>query len=351
MPRRIDLPSGTIANEGHSGYNSSMLSHHIRVGVLRGGPSNEYDISLESGKEILSALRTHFSDQYHARDIFIDKQGNWHIDGVPHAPEQAITKIDVVFNALHGAYGEDGKIQHFLEVHGVPFTGSGSLGSAVGMNKVLTKNMFQAHGIKTPRWKEISAAEIINNTDEVVRMLFNSWHLPLIVKPVASSSSVGVSLVRSYQELPEALAAAVIHGNVLIEEYIPGVEATCGVIEDFRGHELYSLPPIEIRPHASFFDHAGKYNGKYEEIVPARFSLETKKELEDLARAIHRVLGLRHYSRSDFIIHPRRGIYVLETNTLPGLTSESLVPKALRAVGSGIHEFAQHLLSLANKAK
>jgi D-alanine-D-alanine ligase len=328
-----------------------MSSHHIRVGVLRGGPSNEYDVSLESGKEILSALRTHFSDQYHARDIFIDKQGNWHIDGVPHAPEQAITKIDVIFNALHGAYGEDGKIQHFLETHGIPFTGSGALGSAVGMNKVLTKNMFQAHGIKTPRWKEISAEEIINNTDEVVRMLFNSWHLPLIVKPVSSASSVGVSLVRSYAELPEALAAAVIHGNVLIEEYIPGIEATCGVIEDFRGHELYSLPPIEIRPYASFFDHVGKYNGKSEEIVPATFSIETKRELEDLARAIHRVLGLRHYSHSDFIIHPRRGIYVLEINTLPGLTSESLLPKALRAVGSGIHEFAQHLLSLANKAK
>jgi D-alanine-D-alanine ligase len=148
--------------------------------------------------------------------------------------------------------------------------------------------------------------------------------------------------------LVPALTKAAEHGDsILVEEFIPGIEATCGVIEGFRDHELYALPPIEIRPHAGFFDYDAKYQGKSQEIVPATFSESIKKSLEELAGKVHRALGLRHYSRSDFIIHPRRGIYVLEVNTLPGMTDESLLPKALRAVGSDVHELIDHVIKLA----
>lgn len=328
-----------------------MSQSSIRVGVLRGGPSAEYHISLDTGKNIITALREDPAGTYHPQDIFIDKQGVWHIDGIPHAPEQALNKVDLIFNALHGSYGEDGKIQSFLEAHGMPFTGSDAMSSAIGMNKTLTKTVLKSHSIKTPRWLELSADDIQNDINQVVNKLFNSWHVPMIIKPVSSGSSIGVSLIRNYHELPQALNEAALHGNVLIEEYIPGIETTCAVIEGFRGQELYSLPPIEIRPENDFFDHSGKYESKAQEIVPATFSNELKKEIEEIARSVHRSLGLRHYSRSDFIIHPRRGIYVLEVNTLPGLTNESLLPKALRSVGSSIHDFTQHILSLANKAK
>lgn len=326
-----------------------MSLHHIRVGVVRGGPSSEYEVSLNTGKEVLSALRNHWTDQYNSHDIFIDRNGVWHIDGIATRPENALPRFDVIFNALHGTYGEDGKLQHFLESHGIPFTGSGSLASAVGMNKSLAKNIFKTHNILTPRWKEIPATSIRNDMDELVRKIFHTWHLPVILKPVTGGSSIGVTVVRSYAELPTALMHAVQHGNVLMEEFIEGKEATCAVIEGFRGQELYCLPTIEIRPHSGIFDYEAKYQGKSEEIVPARFPHETKQKIEELTTAVHRILGLRHYSRTDFIIHPRRGIYVLETNTLPGLTEESLLPKALRSVGSSIHEFAGHILSLAHR--
>lgn len=326
--------------------------HKPRIGVLRGGPSNEYDVSLNSGASVLFALRNQLEHLYHARDILIDKKGAWHLDGVEIAPETISSKIDVAFNALHGSYGEDGKVQDFLEAHGIPFTGSGSLGSAVGMNKILTKKICADHGIKSPYWKEVSSDSVRADVDAVAQQIFTTFILPAVIKPNSSGSSVGVSIVRNFAELVSALESAALHDDtILIEEFIPGIEATCGVVEGFRGHELYALPPVEIRPMTAFFDYEAKYQGKSEEIVPATFSDSIKKTLEDLSGKIHRALGLRHYSRSDFIIHPRRGIYMLEVNTLPGLTAESLVPKSLRAVGSDVHELVEHLIGLAQKKR
>lgn len=322
--------------------------HKPRIGVLRGGPSNEYDVSLNSGAAVLSALYEKLGHLYHARDILIDKKGTWHMDGIPFSPEDISTKIDVAFNALHGAYGEDGKVQAFLETHGMPFTGSGALASAVGMNKIISKKIFADHGIKSPYWIEVPSESVWSNNDSLSKEIFTTFIFPAVVKPASSGSSVGVSIVRTHPELFNALLLAAEHGDtIMIEEFVPGVEATCGVIEGFRGHELYALPPVEIRPHTGFFDYQAKYEGKSHEIVPATFSEGLKKDLEALATKVHQALGLRHYSRSDFIIHPRRGIYVLETNTLPGLTQESLVPKALRAVGSDVHELVDHLIHLA----
>jgi D-alanine--D-alanine ligase len=326
------------------------MKHIIRVGVLRGGPSNEYEVSLKSGATVLDVLRKHFDHLFHPRDIFIDRKGIWHIDCAPFSPLDLHTKVDVAFNALHGSYGEDGKVQALLEAHGVPFTGSGSLGSAVGMNKALAKKIFKDQGIKSPYWLEIASQKIRDHIEPEARKLFSSFVFPAVIKPTSSGSSVGVSVVRTFDELMKGLSSAADHGDsVLVEEYIPGIEATCGVIEGFRGHHLYTLPPVEIRPHAHFFDYSAKYEGKSDEIVPANLPESTKKSLEEAATKIHNALGLRHYSRSDFIIHPRRGMYVLEVNTLPGLTAESLVPKALRAVGSDVHELVEHLIKLALK--
>lgn len=336
-----------IGRKEDSGYNCGM-HNLIRVGVLRGGPSSEYEVSLASGASILDALKKNFEHRYHPLDVFIDRNGLWHIDGLQTDLDVVRSKVDVLFNALHGSYGEDGKIQSLLHAHGIPFTGSDALGSAVGMNKILAKKVFASHGIKSPYWKEISTGDINYDIDHVVHGLFSSFLFPAVIKPVSSGSSVGVTVVRDFSMLAPALIEAARHGDsVIIEEFIPGVETTCGVIEGFRGHDLYALPPIEIRPHVGFFDYEAKYQGKSQEIVPATFSESIKKSLEELASKIHKALGLRHYSRSDFIIHPRRGIYVLEVNTLPGLTGESLFPKSLRAVGSDTHELVDHIIGLA----
>jgi D-alanine-D-alanine ligase len=328
-----------------------------RIGVVRGGPCSEYEVSLRTGAAVINSLD---KEKYEPLDIIISKGGIWHIHGLEIEPHSAVRRVDVIFNALHGYYGEDGKIQQILEAHGIPFTGSGSLSSAIAMAKHLAKETFRRAGLKTPAHvlleNKIGQVEGRGGVDATKALLLahSKFALPYIVKPVSGGSSEGVSIVRSRGELADALEKAFEKGDsVLIEEFISGVEATVGVIEGFRGQALYTLPAVEIRTSGGFFDYEAKYGSKVEmqtrslEIVPATFSPSIKKELEHLAIAAHEALGLSHYSRSDFIVSPHRGIFILETNSLPGLTDESLVPKALAAVGSSLSELADHLVSLA----
>ncbi len=177
---------------------------------------------------------------------------------------------------------------------------------------------------------------------------------PSIAKPAALGSSVGVAIVNSYLDLEDALRKIFeMADSAIVEEFIKGREATCGVVDDFRGAEIYPLLPIEIAPppENSFFDYDAKYGGKSQEICPGRFSREESAEIQRLAVLAHQALGLRHYSRSDFIVNPRRGIFFLETNSLPGMTANSLFPKALEAIGCSQYQFVDHLLSLAMSGK
>jgi D-alanine-D-alanine ligase len=176
--------------------------------------------------------------------------------------------------------------------------------------------------------------------------------LPIVVKPLSLGSSVGVTIAKSLPHLQEAIKNAFFNSeDVLIEEFISGREATCGVLENFSGEEFNALPPIEIisKSASGFFDYDAKYNGQSEEICPGRFSAEEMVEIRRMASAVHKILGLRHYSRSDFILHPKRGIFFLEVNTLPGLTEASLVPKAIKASGSSLNALIDHLITLALK--
>jgi D-alanine-D-alanine ligase len=319
-----------------------------RIGVVRGGPSSEYEISLRTGAAVLDALDR---EKYEPLDIVISKDGPWHLHGLEIKPHEVVGRVDVIFNALHGYYGEDGKIQQLLEAHSIPFTGSGSLSSAIAMNKILAKEYFRRAGLKTPMHVLIEGgtAKKEINVGKAYLLAHSKFPLPYIVKPVSAGSSIGVSMIKSRNDFALALHKAFEFGDsVMVEEYILGIEANVCVIEGYRGKDLYVLPPVEIRPiDRNTFDYEAKYEGGSREIVPATFPTSIKTELERLAVAAHSALGLRHYSRTDFIISPRRGIFILETNSLPGLTDESLVPKALKAVGSSLSELAEHLISLA----
>jgi D-alanine-D-alanine ligase len=315
----------------------------IKVAVLRGGPSGEYDVSLKTGATVLK----HLPQKYEPYDVWIDKQGHWHRQGIAMKPNHALRSIDVVFNALHGEYGEDGKVQRDLDQLGIPYTGAGSLASAIGMNKILSKEQFKKAGIKTPIYKVL---EVTDDLDDKIVELFRTFPHPAVVKPATSGSSLGVSIVHTLAELREGVKNAFQYARkVLIEEYIKGKEATCGVVDNFRGKDIYALIPVEIVPQdKKFFDYEAKYQGKSQEICPPKsFTHDQKRELEELAVKVHQALNLRHYSRTDFIVSPKRGIYVLEVNTLPGLTSESLLPKSLHAVGMKLPDFFDHVLSLA----
>jgi len=319
--------------------------HRIVVGVLRGGPSSEYEVSLNSGATVLSNLD---QGKYEPRDIFISRDGTWNSSGREVPISKALQGIDVVFNALHGEYGEDGTVQRILDLYGMPYTGSNSLESAVAFNKQNTKNALRSTGIKMAQGMPFTL-QASEDIDQAAKDVFNSFPAPWVVKPLASGSSVGVSVAKDYHSLVDMLHTARTGSDrVLVEQYIQGREATCGVSDQFRGEDIYAFFPIEIIPPQgdSHWTYEAKYNGSSQEICPGNFTHDQKKEIEDISRMVHKNLGLRHYSRSDFIITPN-GIYFLEVNTLPGLTSESLLPKAVKAAGAKLSEFFDHLIQLA----
>ena len=315
----------------------------IKVLLLRGGPSSEHEVSLETGLSVLKHLP---KDKYQVTDVVISKKGEWLINGKKVSPEKIIKHYDVVFNALHGEYGEDGQIQAFLDKLGIPYTGSKATASKLSMDKVLTKeNVYPLKGIKEQRYVVIAPADRpvlekkLNNAKEYLS-------LPFIIKPVVGGSSVGLTLAKSVSEAIQHVQTLLNRGSVLIEEYIKGIEATCGVVEKLNGEDVLALPPVEIRPKGQLFDYHAKYSGETEEICPGNFSSKITKILQQAAVQVHKKLGLRHYSRSDFIVAQDK-VYFLEVNSLPGLTSQSLLPKSLATIGVSFSEFLDHLIQLA----
>jgi len=266
--------------------------------------------------------------------------------GMPAEPARIVEKVDVVFNALHGAYGEDGAVQRLLETHRVPYTGTDALGSALGMRKHLAKQALGAvPGIYQAPHVVLGRRDC---SEDALRRVLETLHAPLVVKPADGGSSFGVTLVSSFDELLYGVLSAFEYTeSVLVEEYVQGREITVGVVEGFRHETLYALPPVLITPtkHA-LFNYDEKYAGHAREICPAPLPREVTAALLTAARTVHTTLGLRDYSRSDFIVAPN-GIYFIEVNTLPGLTEHSLVPKALFAVGASMPHFLTHVLERA----
>jgi D-alanine-D-alanine ligase len=317
-----------------------------RVAVLRGGPSEEYAVSMLSGNAVLKALR---DSDYPHKDIVITKKGEWLEEGFVKSPEKALEAVDVVFVALHGSYGEDGQVQRILQRKGIPFTGSRALASAIAFNKELTKNTLRPHGLLMPKHRRVHRDEL-DYLDEEIPHIFNEVGTELFIKPLANGSSLGARHVPNADILKETLIDLLgKYEQVMVEEFIRGQEATVGVLNHFRNQPLYVLPVIEIIPPAGepLFSHIHKYSGQTEEIVPGRFSYHEKAKLSEAAALVHNIIACEHYSRSDFIV--RNGeVYFLEVNTLPGLTAQSLFPKAAAAVGLQFNDLITHLIEIAH---
>jgi len=313
------------------------------VGVLRGGPSREHEVSLKTGAAMLANLPR---DRFDAHDIYIDKAGQWHDRGRPTTPDKVLRQTDVVLNGLHGEYGEDGEVQRLLETFAVPYTGSDALGSYLAMHKVLAKVRAKEAGLLTPDFYHVEALE---DSARIVAEANRKFIPPMVVKPVSWGSSVGVSIVGGHVHILKAVRDLFEQGapGVLIEERIRGREATAGIVEKLRDQAFYQLPVVEIiPPNNDFFSYDAKYSGTTREICPGNFTRVVTEELKRAAKIMHRTLGLRHYSRSDFVVSPR-GVYYLETNTLPALTGESLLPRPLAAVGIPLSDFLSHIVDLA----
>ncbi|NQT90122.1 MAG: D-alanine--D-alanine ligase [Candidatus Omnitrophica bacterium] len=284
-----------------------------RIGVILGGPSEERDISIKSGRAVYDALISLGMEA-----VCIDP-----VDPASVKDQILNSGIDIAFIALHGTFGEDGIIQSILNEMGLPFTGSGPEASRLAMDKAASKKIFQASGIPVPRWR---SSQSRSGAISIAR----GFDLPLVVKPASQGSSIGLSIVEKKEEIESAIDMAFLHDDeVLIEEYIPGKDITVGIL----GEE--PLPVIQIKPRDRFYSFKAKYtDGMSEYIIPADFKEEIKQEAQRLGKLAHRALGCQAFSRVDMLIDDRDdSIFVLELNTIPGLTPLSLLPMAAQAVG------------------
>ncbi|MBR1821031.1 MAG: D-alanine--D-alanine ligase [Clostridia bacterium] len=327
----------------------------MKIVVLCGGLSMERNVSITSGALICKALRelghrAVLVDMFYgledvdtpAAELFDNLPP---VEAVPVAGEPDLEAVrasrkwrspslvgqgvfelcalaDLVFLGLHGACGEDGRIQAALELMGIPYTGSGYLGSALAMDKDLTKQLARAAGVRTPEWR------IVSYCRESIDQMADSMPLPCVIKPVDSGSSIGVAIAHTREALVEALEQNRPLGRVIMEQYVKGREIDVAVLKD------RSLPSIEIIPKQGFYDYKNKYQpGATLEICPTPIDAAIERELGETALKVHRLLGLKAYSRADFIVNEAGEVYFLEINTLPGMTPTSLMPQEAAAVG------------------
>lgn len=321
----------------------------IRVGVLRGGMSDEFEVSVRTGANVLSSLAP---DKYKPVDILVTKDGTWHVGGLPKRLEDIKVTVDVVFNALHGEYGEDGQVAQMLEEHKIPYTGSTAVPSTLAMHKGLAKEAFRRAGIRTPAHmllEDYRDSTIVGKIPEKIQELafrvFKSIPPPWVLKPVKGGSSQNMYVATSFGGLVDGLARLFKRGgDLVVEQYIAGKEVSAGVVENFRREMKYPFMPVEVKRDGYYFDYASKQNPQL--VCPSTLSRREKDEVMELAGRAHDILGLRDYSVSDFIVTPR-GIYLLETNNNPGLTNGSIITRSLEAAGSTVKELVDHLLTLA----
>jgi len=298
-----------------------------RVGVLLGGRSGEREISLMSGNGVLDALVSKGVDA-HAFDTGL------------HCPtELAKEKFEHVFIALHGRYGEDGTIQGLLELLNLPYTGSGVLASALSIDKIATKQIWLSNSLSTPEFEELTAS---SDWNAVVKKL----GLPLIVKPAHEGSSLGLTKVKSIDELPAAyLLAAGLDQKVIAETCIVGDELTCPLVG--QGNTAEALPVIKIIPPQANYDFHHKYfSNETQYLCPTGLAPEVNERVQELALASYKALGCRTWGRADVMLDQKTGKpYLLEMNTSPGMTSHSLVPMAAKAAGVNYADLVLWLLS------
>ena len=296
-----------------------------------GGLSAEHEVSLLTGQNVLENLDRF---KYEPVAIKISKDKKWFLDGRLTSEADALKSCDLIFNALHGSFGEDGKAQSLMEYHGVRYTGSGICGSALAMDKLRSREIFKLAGLQVPKTLKIRRGD---NCQALLKLFVGKvTSFPVVVKPCSSGSSVGVQIVRNYSQLEKVIKDTFkLDGKILIEEFIEGKEVTCGVLENYNNQQAVALPVTEIVPKRGnkFFNYKAKYTtGHSDEITPAFLDGEIAKQVQSIAVRAHQLLGCKAYSRTDMIIRDNE-VFVLETNTLPGLTVNSLLPKAAQVAG------------------
>jgi D-alanine-D-alanine ligase len=289
-----------------------------RIGVVMGGPSSEREVSLNTGRGVHAALAGLGYDA-----VALDWTGDL-------AAQLREARVEVVWNALHGTFGEDGCVQGLCEVLGLPYTGSGVMASAVAMDKILSKRLFTAAGLQVPEWRSVRTAADCAPVG-----------LPCVIKPSREGSSVGVTIVRRAEDLDAAIAAAArLHGEVLCERYVKAREIQIGILDEAP------LGTVEVRPAVEFYDYAAKYQRKDTQyLCPAPLAPALEGEMRALGLTAHQALGCATYSRVDFLVTETGEAFILEVNTLPGMTATSLIPKMAAHAGLSYAALCERILA------
>ena len=294
------------------------LPQSLRIGVLRGGQSPEYDLSLKNGANVLRYL----NETHKPVDIFVAKDGKWYVGGLARPPEKILQNVDVVWNSLHGSYGENNQIHELLDSHKILYTGSDRYNSTLANNRLMVRGKVADAGVKVAMYKLVKSNDSL---EEKAKEIFNTMPHPVVVKPVFGRMSQ-YPIAESFFELVSGLNSVLSsHPGALVEEYIKGKNVFCVVTENFRNKNLYAFPPVSKMSISK---------------------AETEK-VEDYAKRIHQALNLSHFSEPFFIVTPRRGIYFSEINTTPQIKETGTLKKSLESVGSSIKEFIHHILDLA----
>ncbi len=311
-----------------------------KIAVLCGGKSRERAVSLRSGSNVFNSLK-----RQGFKVIQIDPFPNGKPPKTNLIEQLKNKKIELVYLALHGAYGEDGTIQGLLEYAGIPYTGSGVLASSLAMHKVAAKMVLQSAGVITPKWKMIDPKHVKANIAEVIA----NFPLPLVVKPTSEGSSFGVTIVKREADLDKVIRKTIKEfREVFVEEFISGQEITIGVLG--TGAHAFALPILELVPKGEFYDFESKYTpGGTNFILPARLSKELTKKAQDQAVAAHNALGCSGVSRVDMIVGPNNLPYVHEVNSIPGMTDQSDLPAEAASAGISFDRLVVKILESAIK--
>ncbi len=308
-----------------------MQAQKLHIALVAGGTSGEREVSLSGAAGVEKALDS---------EKFIVSRYDPATDLALLAADAP--KLDFAFILLHGLFGEDGTMQGFLDLLGVPYQGSGVLGSAIAMDKHLAKELYKLNGLPVADWQIIGSGDEVN-----IDALVTRFSLPVVIKPVREGSSLGLTLAETREQLMDGIEKAQNHDSqIMIEKYISGRELTVGVLGN---EELQGLPVIEIVPGEgfSFFDYDAKYKaGASEEICPAEISDELTALAQKYGVAAHKALRLTGYSRTDIMLSEDGSLYLLETNTIPGMTPTSLMPQAAAEYGLAFPQFLEKLIEL-----
>lgn len=312
-----------------------------RIGVIRGGISPEYNISLKTGGAVQRALA---EAGFEAIDMLLDKEGILHIKGIPADLEKTKLSIDYIWNSLHGEFGEDGKLQRLLDDYGIEYSGSEAVASAQAFNKKITKEYAKDLGIKTPEFLLV-IPEGEESVAETTSKIYKNMAPPWVVKPLFGGSSIRTFFALTPLELADIVEESISHNQpFMVEQYIFGTEVAVGVIDEFRNKKDYVLPVVDIKsPSRGILDHQSRLEGDYSS-DQSRLRPDEREKLGELAVKLHRSLGARDYSQSEFIVDRFGKVWFIELDTHPALHPEAPFYKALASVGATLTEFVKSII-------